>query len=411
MPVRHALGHARRPRAALAAALATLAVACAGARRADPPEPPPPPGPRTGVAPAENPFLHAVGRGLVDGVGRPVILKGVCFGNLVWSNPTSPPRSHHAEADLAWLAGLGVNAIRFYLDDLLFEDPAAPGVYKPAAWAWLDQNFAWARAHGIYLVLNLHVPPGGFQSNGGGGALWRERENRDRLVALWRAIAERYRDEPALAGYDLLNEPVTATSAAEWEHLARRTAAAIRERDPRHALFVERTNAVIGSGPSPDWNENRNGEMNFFLLDDTNVVYEFHFYKPMAFTHQGADWIPVLRGVHTRYPGPFKDWDGVTKIGDRAYVEHELAPFLAFGERHQVPLFLGEFGVIRGGYEDDRGGAAWVADVVDVALAHGVSLTYHAFHEPAFGLYANPGVQPPALRNEALAEVLREKFR
>jgi aryl-phospho-beta-D-glucosidase BglC (GH1 family) len=389
-----------------ATALATLALACATARQPGTFEP----ALRTGVSPAENPYLHAVGQDLVDGQGHKVILRGLCFGNVVWENPSAPQRAHHGEADFQYLHGLGVNAIRFYLNDALFEDDAAPGIYKPDAWAWLDQNFAWARANGIYLVLNVHVPPGGFQSNGGGGALWREKANRDRLVALWTAIATRYRDEPALAGYDLLNEPVTARSASEWENLARRTAAAIRERDPRHALFVERTNAT-GAGGSLNWDENRNGEMNFFLLDDTNVVYEFHYYKPMAFTHQGASWIPSLRGVETSYPGRFKDWDGSTRLGDRAYVERELAPYFAFGKRHQVPLFLGEFGVIRGGYEPGRNGTGWVADVIDVALAHGVSLTYHSFHEGAFGFYGNDGRSTPANRNEALAEVFAAKFR
>jgi hypothetical protein len=387
-------------------ALAALTLACATVP-SDPAEPAPPAAPRTGVAPAENPYLHAVGRDLVDGQGKKVVLRGVCFGNLVWSNPSSPPRGHHSEADFQYLRSLGVNAIRFYLNDALFEDDAAPGVYKASAWEWLDQSFAWARNNGIYLVLNLHVPPGGFQSNGGGGALWRVKANRDRLVALWQAIAARYKDEPALGGYDLLNEPVTVHGLDEWENLARRTARAIRAIDPRHALFVERTNAT-GS----NWNEDRNGEMNFFLLDDTNVVYEFHFYKPMAFTHQGASWIPVLQGVETRYPGRFKDWDGSVKLGDRAYIERELAPYFAFGERHQVPLFLGEFGVIRGGFAGDRNGTGWVADVIDVALAHGVGLTYHSFHEQAFGLYGNDGNQPPApsLRNEPLAEVLRARY-
>jgi endoglucanase len=396
------------PRRPLAAALAAAALACAATT---PPRPAPPAAARTGVAPEENPFLHAVGRDLVDGQGRKVWLRGLCFGNVVWSDPALPPRGHHGEADYAYLQSLGVNAIRFYLNARLFGDQGAPGADAPEAWAWLDDNFAWARRHGILLVLNLHVPPGGFQSNGGGGALWRVTANQDRMVALWRAIAARYRDEPALAGYDLLNEPVVAGASTAWEDLARRTAAAIREIDARHALFVERTNGVIRSGGAVDWNENRNGEMNLFLLNDTNVVYEFHFYKPMAFTHQGASWVPPLREVRTRYPGPFEDWDGVTRTGDRAYLERELAPLLAFGARHEVPLFLGEFGVIRAGFEEGRNGTGWVADVIDIARAGGVGLTYHSFHEQAFGLYGNDGRQPPALRDEPLAEVFAAKFR
>jgi aryl-phospho-beta-D-glucosidase BglC (GH1 family) len=360
-----------------------------------------------------NPFLHAVGRDLVDGQGRKVILKGICFGNDVWANRQIPPANHHGEQDFAALAGIGVNAVRFYLSYHFFEDDLEPFAYLPEGFEWLDRNVAWARAHGVYLILNIHVPQGGFQSNGGGGALWRAQANQDRFVALWREIARRYRDEPFVAGYDLLNEPVVAGDAQAWERLARRAAAAIREVDPSHALFVERLNAVMPpGGGSPDWNEDRNGRMNFFLLEDPNVVYEFHFYKPFGFTHQGATWIPALHGAEATWPGLYRDWDGRSKLGDRALVERELAPYFAFGREHQVPLFLGEFGVIRQGYQQGRNGAGWTADVIDLALAAGVSLTYHTFHEEPFGLYFSaPSVPPaPAQRNDALWEVFARKY-
>ncbi len=395
-------------------ALASLAIACAAPRpstraaAAAPPEPPAPQG-RTGMEPSVNPFLHAQGRDLVDGQGRKILLKGIAFGNDVWSNRWIPPANHHGEAEYAELRGMGLNAVRFYLSYRFFEDDDAPFEWVPEGFAWLDRNFAWARAHGIYLVLNLHVPQGGFQSLGHGGALWRDPQNQQRFVALWREIARRYKDEPALGGYDILNEPVVAADPAEWERLARRTVAAIRAEDPAHAIFVERLNAVIGSGPQPDWNEDRNGKMNFFLLDDTNVVYEFHFYKPMAFTHQGASWVPPLRNVSTSWPGPFRDWDGRTKTGDREYLARELAPYFAFRREHDVPLFLGEFGVVRWGFTGKRNGAGWVTDVLDLVLAEGVSFSYHSFHEEPFGLYGTAASAAPALRNEALAEVLARK--
>lgn len=395
-------------------ALAALTLSCAGPARIDPSAPTPvgaAPRVRTGVPPGQNPFLHAVGRDLLDGQGNKVILKGICFGNDVWSNPALPVVQHHGEAEFRMIRSVGMNAVRFYLNDALFEDDRRPFVYKESGFEWLDRNFDWARENGIYLVLNLHVPPGGFQSNAGGGALWRRRENQQRMVALWRELARRYRDEPALAGYDLLNEPVVADDPAQWEALARQALDAIREEDPRHAVFVERLNAVIGRGSSPDWNENRNGRMNFFLLDDTNVVYEFHFYKPMAFTHQGASWIPALHSVRTVYPGRFREWGGPEQLADRSYIERELAPYLAFGREHDVPLYLGEFGVIRDGFAAGRNGTGWAADVIDVALGAGVNLTYHVLHEQAFGLYASDGQQPPAELNRPLADLFARKYR
>lgn len=400
-----------RPAAVALAALACTAPRLAPKQAQAAPPPEPPAQGRTGMEPSVNPFLHAQGRDLVDGRGRKVALEGIGFGNDVWSNRWVPPTNHHDEAEYRELQAMGLNAVRFYLSYRFLEGDDGPSQWLPEGFAWLDRNLAWARAHGVYLVLNMHVPQGGFQSLGQGGALWRDPANQQRFVALWREIARRYKDEPALGGYDLLNEPVVLRDPAEWERLARRTVAAIREVDPAHAIFVERLNAVIGAGPQPDWTEDRNGRMNFFLLDDTNVVYEFHFYKPMAFTHQGASWVPQLRAVDTRWPGPFRDWDGATKTGDRAYVARELEPYFAFGRTHGVPLFLGEFGVIREGFAGKRNGAGWVADVLELVRAEGVGFSYHVLHEEAFGLYGTSASQPPAKRNAALAEVLAPKPR
>ena len=124
-------------------------------------------------------FVFVDGNGLaVD--GDPIFLKGVSFGNEVWANAALP--DDHGEEDFARLRAMGANSTRFLLNYRTFEDDSAPGVYKQAGWQWLDQNVAWANAHGIDLILNMHVPQGGFQSNGEGGALWTNPANQDRLT-------------------------------------------------------------------------------------------------------------------------------------------------------------------------------------------------------------------------------------
>lgn len=166
-----------------------------------------------GAAPGAT-FLRARGTAIVDGHGNRVLLEGVSLGNQVWANAALP--DDHAEIDFMRLADLRANSTRFLLNYLTFEDDAAPYVYKDAGWAWIDQNLSWAKAHGIHLILNMHVPPGGFQSNGGGGALWSEVANQDRLTALWKEIARRYADQPIIAGFGLLNEPEPITSRDQW---------------------------------------------------------------------------------------------------------------------------------------------------------------------------------------------------
>ncbi len=282
-----------RPLRALLPVLAAASLACIPSATSNTPAPA---APLAALTPAQSAALLRVrGAEIVDGAGHPVVLRGAAFGNEVWSN-VRIAREHHAEADFARLEALGMNAVRFYLNYRTLESDAEPGKYLEDGFRWLDENVAWARRHGVYLIWNFHVPPGGYQSLGKGTALWDDPGAQTRFIGLWRAIAAHYRGEPVVAGYDLLNEPVVTRSIDQWKDLATRTARAIREVDPEHLLFVERVNSV-----GDQWKED--ADRNFFRIPDPNVVYEFHFYKPFHFTHQGAPWVPFA-AADSRYPDP-----------------------------------------------------------------------------------------------------------
>ena len=248
------------------------------------------------------PFVRVNGRDLIDEEGKIISLRGISFGNDVWyKSHYDIPVGHHSEIDYERVAAMGFNSIRFYLNYQLFERDDAPFTYRESGFAWLDQNIAWARKHGIYLILNMHVPQGGFQSNGNGGRFWQEPANQERFIALWKAIARRYQDEPVILAYGILNEPSPTKDIAQWEEVARNTVAAIRQEDQNHIVSVERA-IVVGNDFLMD---NHNGNLNFVLINDPNTMYEFHFYAPHSFTHQGSSWSPLpFDKVISRYPDP-----------------------------------------------------------------------------------------------------------
>ncbi|MBN2340573.1 MAG: cellulase family glycosylhydrolase [Deltaproteobacteria bacterium] len=514
------------------------------------------------VPQCDNPkMLRVDGSKVVDGSGKEVILRGVAFGNNVWDDDEDP-RLHHNEKDFERIAKMGMNTVRFYLNYKSFESDAAPGQYKEAGWKWLDDNVTWAKAHGVYLIFNMHVPPGGYQSLGEGKALWDDPSAQKRLINLWKAIAERYKDEPMVAGLDFLNEPVVSKARTQWHELAGRIVAEVRKVDPYHIFFIERINGVDG-----DWKED--AARNFFLVDDPNVVYEFHFYKPFHFTHQGAPWVDFA-ALDTRWPDESRvgvewfltdwetatfssptlpagdsDWtyyegapfhvtndrmalgkptlacnsnDGkayfddvvieevdeagkmvqtlrtinlVTKRGwyfwnpggageaafeesghgdnsalsisgntgdcnlgaeiyqvklekgkryraggwmkgeniaahtrcqvrldissaqvplhqwDKRFLAQELDAYLEWGKRHNVPLFLGEWGTISDSFQDNRGGERWVADMLALLKDANIHWTYHSYHEKAFALYWDPTRLPDESNaNDALIKEL-----
>lgn len=291
-------------RRSLGFAVLVLLASCGGPtgpNKGKPLAPPPPPLQVGNLAaslvepPAPSAMLRVSGENLVDREGKVVTLRGIAFGNEVWADVVEP-RAHHSELDYGRVKSLGMNTVRFYMNAVSFEDPAQPGEYRASGWAWLDDNVAWAKKHKIMLILNLHVAPGGYQSLGAGRELWDSPEVQQRFKRLWVAIASRYRNESTIAGYDLLSEPVVTTSIDQWRELANQTISAIRAVDSQHVIFIERVNAV-----ARDWAENP--ERNFFLVDDPNVVYEFHFYKPFHFTHQSAPWVDYA-AEETRYPNP-----------------------------------------------------------------------------------------------------------
>lgn len=181
-------------------------------------------------------FIRTDGKLLVDENGKQYLIKGMAIGNDVWSNPTTAPAQDHDAASYQELADMGFDSVRFYLNYAMFESDSKPYTYREEGFRWLDTNIAWAKAAGIRLVLNMHYPQGGYQSQGNGTALWTEPENQKRLCALWTEIAKRYADEPVILGYGLVNEPVVAAASGEeslalWQSVAQMLTDGIRTVD------------------------------------------------------------------------------------------------------------------------------------------------------------------------------------
>jgi endoglucanase len=239
----------------------------------------------------QNDFLHTNGTKIVDANNNPILLRGVAFGNWVWNDGIQV--NHHNALDYERVKNMNMNAIRFYLNYKIFENDVTPYQYNQTGWDYLNQNIAWAKANGIYLILNMHVPQGGYQSQGTGDALWTNIENQNRLTALWKAIATKYKDEKQIVGFGLVNEIVPTSSLTQWQQLAQRLVDAIRTVDKNHILFIEKPIYIKGQTIE-------NADYNFPEITDNNKVYEFHTYEPYYYTHQLFTWTGLPDGG--KYP-------------------------------------------------------------------------------------------------------------
>ncbi|MBT2563385.1 cellulase family glycosylhydrolase [Pedobacter sp. ISL-68] len=199
--------------------------------------------------------------------------------------------NHMRKIDVDSLKRWGFNSIRLPMHYNLYTLPvdkepvAGKNTWLEKGFALTDSLLAWCKANKMYLILDLHAAPGG-QGNDLNIAdrdpskpyLWDSKANQEKTIALWKKLAERYKDEPYIGAYDILNEPNYGFSNPEEDKngtkekvnaplrkLMIEITKAIREVDQKHIIIIE------GNG----WGNNYNG---IFPLWDKNMVLSYHKY-------------------------------------------------------------------------------------------------------------------------------------
>jgi endoglucanase len=198
----------------------------------------------------------------------------------------------------------------------------------------------------------------------------------------WRALARHYSAWDAdRVFFEILNEP-EFTDRYRWYGVQAKLAASIREGAPLHT--------IIAAGAR--WSDD--DELVFLeTLRDSNVVYNFHFYSPHIFTHQGATWGAYfwhwVKGLH--YPSSPESAakvaagvpDAVDRLAvirygqdhwDAARIDAEITQVAQWAQQNGVPVVCNEFGVYRA-YADPRDREAWIHDVRNALERHGMGWT------------------------------------
>lgn len=153
------------------------------------------------------------------------------------------------EDDIRWIAAEGFNSVRLPLNARhLCRIIDGACVFIPDTLKLVDDLIKWCRRFGVYVILDMHAAPGGQTGQNIDDSaddlprLFMDEANRDELCLMWRAIAARYADEPAVAGYDLLNEPLPDFFSQYNDMilpLYQKLTRVIREVDTRHIVILE----------------------------------------------------------------------------------------------------------------------------------------------------------------------------
>lgn len=200
-------------------------------------------------------FLKVSGSKIVDEDGKEVILRGAGLGgwmtmeNFISGYPGCEFQIREALADV-----LGEEKAAFFFDKFLeyffgeedakFFKSLGPRVLKVDGFKHLDRAIAACASHGIYTILDLHTCPGG--QNGGWHCdsgvhlanFWMHKDFEDRVVWLWTELANHYKDNPWVAGYNPMNEPADSRHT-RLVSFYDRVHAAVRSVDKRHILFLD----------------------------------------------------------------------------------------------------------------------------------------------------------------------------
>ncbi|NOZ47448.1 MAG: cellulase family glycosylhydrolase [Chlorobi bacterium] len=236
---------------------------------------------------------------IVDAIGTEIILKGVQFefgsarGDVSYFDQSDSSQSlfldnmlKHIviEEDFVDVKNMCANTIRLSLITYRdFENDTLPFTYKENNLQQLDSVVQWAKNHNIYLIISMRQSPGGHNSsphsgNGGLNELWSNTNYQQRIASLWRNIAQRYANEPIIAGYDLLNEP-EAPDSTSLNNVYQSIIDSIRSIDTNHIIFLE------GNlwAQYTDWiDPNLN----------TNLALSIHYYLPSSYAVDGIGTYP-----------------------------------------------------------------------------------------------------------------------
>lgn len=234
--------------------------------------------------------------------------------------------SYISDEDFVYLNSVGANTVRMPLTYKLFNDSFYLCDNNPdAGFEYIDYVVRMCREVGLYLILDMHVAPGGqsgspnIDDSDGYPHLFENQENMDEYCRIWKRIAGRYADEPIILGYELLNEPLDKKFSALYpllEPTFKKAAAAIREVDKNHII-------IIGGG-------------NYY--DDFSMLSDYAF-------------------------------DSKLMLTCHRYGSTDVNKFAELSAQTNLPMFMGEFGHWNGGTD-------MTFQVVSNMKSKGIGYTY-----------------------------------
>lgn len=314
--------------------------------------------------------------------------------------------SFFTEADVQLLSSLGFDHIRINIDEAELWD-ASGNKIRAYGFDLLHNAIKWCIKYNIRAIVDMHVTRNHRFTNTENTLFTNTTTEPAKFVKLWEDLSDELKDYPNSAvAYELLNEPVSASGAANWNRVSALAINAIRAKESDRTIIV----GVCTVAGGVKYKE-------LTLPSTHRILATFHYYGPFLLTYYGAQSITGGRkDIPINYPGQLVPEEWITALpsnwqstGRSVYNKAELARRMKDGFdmaiRLGVPVFVGEFGTWNVTPEPSR--SNWYKDVVAICKENNAG--YTSFDYKGFGYSVVNEDENRTLKYPGIIDIILDK--
>lgn len=294
--------------------------------------------------------------------------KGINLGG--WLSQCVHTKEHYEEfitqRDIERISLWNVDHVRLPIDYNLLEDEN--GNFKEDGFSYIDKAIMWCEHAKLNLVIDLHKTAGySFDKGENESGFFGSAELQERFLRLWEELAKRYAVSDNTIAFELLNEVTEQSFSDTWNALIKKCITRIRKYAPN--MYI-----IVGGY----WQNSPDAIVDLDPPYDDKVIYNFHCYAPMNFTHQGAHW---YEGMDVDFRMNIDECDpSVTP--DFFISKFREAKEIA--DKNNTVLYCGEYGVIEHAKPDDV--LKWFVAINTAFETLGISRAVWSYKEMDFGI-------------------------
>lgn len=267
------------------------------------------------------------------------------------------------EPDFEKIASWGLDHVRIPIDYNVLENE--DGGYAESGFARVEKALGLAKKYGLKAIIDLHKTAGfSFDEGEQETGFFENDKYQERFYRLWEELAKHFGKDTENVAFELLNEVTDQQFSGTWNRISRECIKRIR-------VYAPDTLILLGSY----WNNSPEAVKDLEKPYDDKVIYNFHCYSPMEFTHQGAPWVKDLTDTKTN----FEDMDITPEFFEKLFAEA-----METAKNNGTSLYCGEYGVIDRAAPEDA--LKWFKVINSVFEKYKIARAAWSYKEMDFGL-------------------------